>query len=122
MIPVAFPTFYQHFGADVQTIVGSGITMGSLSAIILNLAFNVLGGASETAARSPTAAGRLSIEDVNALERRGVRARRSRRCSRARCRSPPRWPRGARSTRSTSMRHAFHSVLFDEDDESDATR
>src|SRR3954466_5343347 len=42
MIPVAFPTFYSRFGADVQTIVGSGITMGSLSAIILNLAFNVL--------------------------------------------------------------------------------
>src|SRR3954451_22060296 len=42
MIPVAFPTFYSHFGNDVQTIVGSGITMGSLSAIILNLAFNVL--------------------------------------------------------------------------------
>src|SRR6201991_1806353 len=42
MIPVAFPTFYQRFGADVQTIVGSGITMGSLSAIVLNLAFNVL--------------------------------------------------------------------------------
>src|SRR6185436_1992130 len=42
MIPVAFPTFYSRFGADVQTIVGSGITMGSLSAIVLNLAFNVL--------------------------------------------------------------------------------
>src|SRR4051794_746732 len=42
MIPVAFPSFYSHFGNDVQTIVGSGITMGSLSAIVLNLAFNVL--------------------------------------------------------------------------------
>src|SRR3954451_15287844 len=42
MIPVAFPTFYSRFGADVQTIVGSGITMGSLSAITLNLVFNVL--------------------------------------------------------------------------------
>jgi OHCU decarboxylase len=42
MIPVAFPTFYSRFGSDVQTIVGSGITMGSLSAIVLNLAFNVL--------------------------------------------------------------------------------
>ena len=31
MIPVAFPTFYSHFGDDVQTIVGSGITMGSRS-------------------------------------------------------------------------------------------
>src|SRR3954464_5313811 len=42
MIPVAFPTFYSRFGAAVPTIVGSGIPMGSLSAIILNLAFNVL--------------------------------------------------------------------------------
>jgi OHCU decarboxylase len=43
MIPVAFPNFYSHFGSDVQTIVGSGITMGSLSAIVLNLVFNILG-------------------------------------------------------------------------------
>src|SRR3954467_5625093 len=42
LIPVAFPTFYSHFPKDVQTIVGSGITMGAFSAIVLNLAFNVL--------------------------------------------------------------------------------
>src|SRR3954465_10834761 len=35
MIPVAFPTFYSRFGDHVQTIVGSGITMGRLRAIIL---------------------------------------------------------------------------------------
>ena len=29
MIPVAFPTFYKNFAADIQTIIGSGITMGS---------------------------------------------------------------------------------------------
>jgi len=46
LIPVAFPTFYQNFPDELQIIVGSGITMGSLSAILLNLVFNVLGGRS----------------------------------------------------------------------------
>ncbi|HEX5498197.1 MAG TPA: solute carrier family 23 protein, partial [Thermomicrobiales bacterium] len=67
MIPVAFPTFYKNFGSDVQTIVGSGITMGSLSAIILNAAFNVIGGGDKVAAVQDGAAGRTSIADVNAL-------------------------------------------------------
>jgi uric acid transporter len=44
LIPVAFPTFYQNFPDELQIIVGSGITMGSLTAILLNLVFNVLGG------------------------------------------------------------------------------
>jgi uric acid transporter len=44
LIPVAFPTFYHRFGSDVQTIVGSGITMGAFSAILLNLFLNILGG------------------------------------------------------------------------------
>jgi OHCU decarboxylase len=70
MIPVAFPTFYRHFGHDVQTIVGSGITMGSFSAIVLNLAFNILGGRRNLVDEvTPTTAGpaRLSIAEVNAL-------------------------------------------------------
>ena len=66
MIPVAFPTFYQRFGADVQTIVGSGITMGSLSAIVLNLAFNVLQRKPKTVVVEPL--DRLSIDEVNALD------------------------------------------------------
>jgi OHCU decarboxylase len=65
MIPVAFPTFYQRFGSDVQTIVGSGITMGSLSAILLNLAFNVLQRKPKTVEIQPVE--RLSIDEVNAL-------------------------------------------------------
>jgi xanthine/uracil permease len=44
LVPVAFPTFYRNLPDDAQVIVASGITMGSLSAIILNLVFNVLGG------------------------------------------------------------------------------
>ena len=65
MIPVAFPTFYQRFGPDVQTIVGSGITMGSLSAIVLNLAFNVLQRKPKAVEVAPV--DRLSLDEVNAL-------------------------------------------------------
>src|SRR4051794_4973997 len=65
MIPVAFPTFYQRFGPDVQTIVGSGITMGSLSAILLNLAFNVI--QRKPAAVTEDAVAKQSLESVNAL-------------------------------------------------------
>ena len=43
LIPVAFPDFYQHFPESFQIIAGSGITIGSFSAIVLNLAFNILG-------------------------------------------------------------------------------
>src|SRR3954453_6679735 len=66
MIPVAFPTFYSRFGADVQTIVGSGITMGSLSAIILNLAFNVIGGDGAEVAEDEHLR-RLSLAEVNTM-------------------------------------------------------
>src|SRR4029453_7662227 len=44
LIPVAFPTFYSHFSSDLQTIVASAITMGSFSAILLNLFLNIIGG------------------------------------------------------------------------------
>jgi uric acid transporter len=44
IVPVAFPNFYHHFPSWLQIVVGSGITMGSLAAIVLNLAFNVLSG------------------------------------------------------------------------------
>jgi OHCU decarboxylase len=70
LIPVAFPTFYSHFGKDVQTIIASGITMGALSAIVLNLFLNIVGGTGKlvdevvpTRARPDT----LSIAQVNAL-------------------------------------------------------
>src|SRR5215212_8186462 len=43
LVPVAFPSFYQNFPSELQIIVGSGITTGSLSAILLNLIFNVTG-------------------------------------------------------------------------------
>jgi uric acid transporter len=115
LIPVAFPTFYSHFGKDVQTIVGSGITMGSFSAILLNLFLNILGGKGKLVDEVRPTRGRpqaLTIEQVNDLsdhefvERFGPLFQ-----------GPP-WIAGevARMRPFDSlyaMRHAFHSVLFD---------
>jgi uric acid transporter len=115
LIPVAFPSFYSHFGKDVQTIVGSGITMGSFSAILLNLFLNILGGKGRLVDEvQPTHARpqALSIEQVNELsdqefvERFGPLFQ-----------GPP-WIAAevARMRPFDSlyaMRHAFHSVLFD---------
>jgi xanthine permease len=72
IVPVAFPTFYQNFPSGMQIIVGSGITMGSLSAIILNLVFNVLGGHSnlvEEFEPTPRAPERMSLDQINNLGR-----------------------------------------------------
>jgi OHCU decarboxylase len=68
LIPVAFPTFFQEFSGDLQIIFGSGITLGALSAIILNFLMNIVGGKKEV----PVAARlvperRLGIDEVNAL-------------------------------------------------------
>lgn len=43
MIPLANPNFYHNFPNWVQTIFHSGITTGSLSAVLLNIFFNELG-------------------------------------------------------------------------------
>lgn len=43
MIPLANGTFYNNFPSWVQTIFHSGITTGSLCAVILNIVFNVWG-------------------------------------------------------------------------------
>ncbi|CAA9428697.1 MAG: Xanthine permease / 2-oxo-4-hydroxy-4-carboxy-5-ureidoimidazoline (OHCU) decarboxylase [uncultured Rubrobacteraceae bacterium] len=72
LVPVAFPTFYQNFPDWAQIIVGSGITMGSLSAIFLNLVFNVIGSRhvgqeAEPAWEVPS--DRMTIEQVNNLSR-----------------------------------------------------
>jgi OHCU decarboxylase len=70
LIPVAFPTFYRNFGTDVRQVIGSGITMGALSAILLNLFLNILGGKRnlveevEPTLRHPD---RLTIDQVNGL-------------------------------------------------------
>ncbi|HDK7168080.1 TPA: purine permease [Clostridium botulinum] len=43
MIPLAVPTFYSKFPQWVETLFHSGITTGSLTAILLNLFFNEFG-------------------------------------------------------------------------------
>jgi len=115
LIPVAFPTFYSHFAGDVQTIIGSGITMGALSAILLNLFLNIVGGTGRLVDEvTPTTArpAMLTLEQVDGLsdqefvERFGPLFQ-----------GPP-WiaaevarmrPFGSLY----AMRHALHGVLFD---------
>jgi len=43
IIPATFPKFYDQFPTGVQMFFGSGITAASLSAILLNVVFNILG-------------------------------------------------------------------------------
>jgi OHCU decarboxylase len=72
LVPVAFPTFYQNFPDELQIIVGSGITMGSLSAILLNLVFNVLGGKMNLVDEvdpTPRHPEKITLDQVNHLNR-----------------------------------------------------
>jgi uric acid transporter len=70
LVPVAYPTFFRNFDEDLQIIFGSGITLGSLSAILLNIVMNVLGREAEPAPAEPARPERrLTIEEVNQLER-----------------------------------------------------
>jgi uric acid transporter len=62
LIPVASPTFYSAFPSGVQIVLNSGITAGSLTAIILNVAFNVLGGREERPDPTSVATARTSGE------------------------------------------------------------
>ena len=62
LIPVASPTFYSTFPSGVQIVLNSGITAGSLAAIILNVAFNVLGGREERPDPKGVATARTSGE------------------------------------------------------------
>ncbi len=72
MIPVAFPDFYKHFPSAWQIIVGSSITMGSLTAILLNLFFNVLtgkGGLVEEVTPTPRQPEKIPLSQVNHLNK-----------------------------------------------------
>ncbi|MEU5432943.1 nucleobase:cation symporter-2 family protein [Streptomyces sp. NPDC020719] len=44
LIPIAAPTFYDAFPQNVRVVLDSGISTGCVIAIVLNLAFNHLGG------------------------------------------------------------------------------
>jgi OHCU decarboxylase len=67
MVPVAFPDFYKHFPSELQIVVGSGITTGSLAALLLNIVFNIVG-KRRAAEAVRLEAPRLSLEQVNRLD------------------------------------------------------
>jgi OHCU decarboxylase len=115
LIPVAFPTFYKNFDSDIQTIIGSGITMGSIMAIALNYLLNILGGgkAGLVDEVTPTSQGtRLSIVRVNELPEDDFVTTFD-----PLFQGPP-WPvaKAAKARPFDSlyaMRHALHSALFE---------
>ncbi|MGA5565811.1 nucleobase:cation symporter-2 family protein [Streptomyces platensis] len=59
IIPLAAPTFYADFPAWAQTVLGSGISAGALTAVVLNLFFHHLGtrSSSRTAVLSAASSG-----------------------------------------------------------------
>ncbi|HEY2957547.1 MAG TPA: 2-oxo-4-hydroxy-4-carboxy-5-ureidoimidazoline decarboxylase [Actinomycetota bacterium] len=72
MTPTVYPTIVNHFPESVRTIISSGITLGSISAILLNLVFNVWGGRSNLVTKVlpvPRREEVLSIDQVNQMDR-----------------------------------------------------
>ncbi|HET8788511.1 MAG TPA: 2-oxo-4-hydroxy-4-carboxy-5-ureidoimidazoline decarboxylase [Actinomycetes bacterium] len=72
MTPTVYPTITSFFPEAVRTIISSGITLGSISAILLNLVFNVWGGRSNLVTRVlpvPRHEDVLSIDQVNQMDR-----------------------------------------------------
>jgi uric acid transporter len=70
--PTVYPTLINNFPDAVRIIISSGITLGSVTAILLNLLFNVWG---RDAVVAPRAAGvpppepRLTLDEVNRMDR-----------------------------------------------------
>jgi OHCU decarboxylase len=72
MMPTVYPTIYSDFPESVRTVISSGITMGSLTAILLNLIFNVWGGNKNLVTSvlpTPRRDEVLSIDQVNQMDR-----------------------------------------------------
>ncbi|MGH2813875.1 MAG: 2-oxo-4-hydroxy-4-carboxy-5-ureidoimidazoline decarboxylase, partial [Actinomycetota bacterium] len=72
MTPTVYPSIVAHFPQSVQTIISSGITLGSISAIVLNLVFNVWGGKSNLVTKVLPVPRRdevLTIDQVNQMDR-----------------------------------------------------
>jgi OHCU decarboxylase len=72
MTPTVYPSIVAHFPQSVQTIISSGITLGSISAIVLNLVFNVWGGKSNLVTKVLPVPQRnevFSIDQVNQMDR-----------------------------------------------------
>jgi OHCU decarboxylase len=72
MTPTVYPAIVDFFPEAVRTIISSGITLGSISAILLNLVFNVWGGRSNLVTRVlpvPRHEDVLSLDQVNQMDR-----------------------------------------------------
>jgi len=70
--PTVYPSITSFFPESVRTIISSGITLGSISAILLNLVFNVWGGHSNLVTKVlpvPRHQDVLSIDQVNQMDR-----------------------------------------------------
>ncbi len=65
LIPVGFPEFYSFLPEALQMIFASGITMAALSAILLNLLFNEIGGKRTEKAAAPPEP--VDVDTVNAM-------------------------------------------------------
>ncbi len=68
MLVTAQPFVANAFPVWAHVIVGSGITLGASTAIILNMVFNHLGGGSEAVAGRPSEH-LVTLSDVNAMDR-----------------------------------------------------
>jgi uric acid transporter len=72
MTPTVYPSIVNFFPEAVRTIISSGITLGSISAIVLNLVFNVWGGKGNLVTKVlpiPRREEVLSIDQVNQMDR-----------------------------------------------------
>ncbi len=70
IIPIAVPTFYARFPEWFATIFDSGISAASISAVLLNLFFNVMGGGVRTSTSVLSASPPVMVSQVQARELR----------------------------------------------------
>ena len=70
--PTVYPTIVSGFSQGVRTVLSSGITLGSISAIVLNIVFNVWGGKQglvRAVLPVPHRPETLTIDQVNGMSR-----------------------------------------------------
>ncbi|RZS36345.1 OHCU decarboxylase [Herbihabitans rhizosphaerae] len=116
LVPIGVPKFFSNVPDSLQVIVGSGITLGSLSAILLNLLFNVLGGKKNRVNSADPTPNRVTLDQVNQMSREEFTRRFS-----VLFQNGSWIAEEARHARPFdgvyAMRHAFHNVLFDAPDD-----
>ncbi len=117
--PTVYPTIVSGFSEGVRTVVSSGITLGSLSAILLNIVFNVWGGRSGLVSRVvpvPRRPEMLGIDQVNQMPRERFVAEFG-----GLFQGPPWIAEKAYDARPFAdvyeLRKAFHDALFDAPEE-----